>query len=88
MSQRQRLRDPATTANLPPSLCEREFHLPLVNFNTFLVSTSQCEDLQRIGRAYIEVDHLTSEDVDGQVVGVWDRDICWFKHHVLLKHHT
>ena len=72
--------DPATTATLPPLLCERvscPHPSTLVNFNSFLVSTRHCEDLQHVRRAFINVDHLISQDFNDQVIGVWDRDILW-----------
>ena len=48
-----------------------------LTFNSFLVSTRHCEDLQHVRRAFINVDHLISQDFNDQVIGVWDRDILW-----------
>ena len=61
---------PHTTATLPPWLCERVScplrHLPFVDFNSFLVSTSYGEDIQHIRRAVINVDRLISQDFNDQ----------------------
>ena len=37
---------------------------------------------------FIEVTDLIGLDFDDQIIGVWDRDTFWPKHHALRKRHT